>query len=502
MRLAVLLLLAACAPQAPVGASREPLSAITWDLVRVSEDATYDAGRVETWPSAVGPSPSPRAGYEPLEGGRVRNGHPGVIYSPRQSAMEYGSSVALKSGTHTHFVVEVVHHPDDDRVIQGGGYYQYHLHIGLTDTVCEWVGSQVAVPSRTAIYHGELWRPVASPVARPQVTSYVMRNGVAEIWRDGVRLGTFEGPAVSFTTFRAIEGNNDVSTQLAGFRGSLYAMRAWFGSAAGAPTRAQIRASQLERMEEYAIPAWEWSPADAPPTLWLDSRGKYQYPQAQWLGGTNRLSRWSNQAAIGVDVVGVNNGMWAPDEGERINGLPAVRIGYQRTLAPQGTAATYLDADGYSIHAVVRVASIASTQATAVYLRDALFAETQGGFVQVWTATLSGVPSIGASHYDGVGSGLARWKSAAVPITLGEPGLLDVEYDGTTLSVQWNDGTPATVSAAPIASALGGAVRIGSGYGTAASFTGDLATLVIRDEEMSAEAEAEERAWLLGEYAP
>lgn len=503
MRLAILLLvLAACAPQAPVGAAREPLSAIAWDLVRVSEDATYDAGRVETWPSQVGPSPVPRAGYEPLEGGRVRNGHPGVIYSPQQSAMEYGSSTQLKAGSHTHFVVEVVHHPDEERVLQGSGYYQYHLHIGNTDTVCEWLGSQVSVPSRTAIYHGELWRPVVTPLARPQVTTYEMRNGTAAIWRNGVRLGTFEGPAVTFTTYDAIEGNNDVSIQLAGYRGALYSMRAWFGTAAGAPTPAQIEASQRARMEEYAIPSSEWTPANAPPTLWLDSRGKFQPPQVPWLGGVNRISRWSNQANLGADVVGVNSGLWAPDEGTRINGLPAVKIGYHRTLAPQGTLATYVDADEYDIKAIVRLDSVTSTSGVASYLRDQLFAETASGVLHVFATTVAGVPHLGVGHYDGVGVGLARWKVAMVPVTLGASGLLHVSYDGTTLSAQWNDETAATVSAAPIPLALTGAVRIGSGYGAAANFTGDLAALIVRDRVLTAEDEAAEHAWLMGEYVP
>ncbi|HYC99699.1 MAG TPA: hypothetical protein VEB22_00600 [Phycisphaerales bacterium] len=474
----------------------------SWDLVGHCDDAIYSAGRCANWPSRVGSTPLPRPGNEPLDGGPIRNGHKGVVFSPQQSLLEH--SAPLKPGTFDSFYYEAAHHPDEDDVPGGSGSYQYHLCIdgGLTNqvhVVCEWLGATPAIYARNAMFLGGangVWGPLCAPSVRPQVTGYLLESsGRRSLFRNGVFVGAFQGAPFTFNTTGAREGNNNLPSQLAGYRGAIFQRRMSIGTV---PTPGQIAALQAAAMEEFGIPAAEWSPCNDAPTIWLDSSGRYRYPQQQWNGGADRVARWRNQANINRPALGADNGNQGPIEGVSIGGRPTLKIGPDKRLTLMDPLGTYITPGAYDFKTVIRVDAIEATDAAAPYLRDALIADSGG--LAAWsisTVLIGGQPHIGLCHYDGAGVGNARWKYAAVPFQLGEGGMVHAWRDGGVIGIRWNGGPAATLAAGEIPGTLTATPRIGWGYSTAPSFKGDLAVMLVRNH---AGVDVAERTWLAADY--
>ena len=471
----------------------------------------FAGGLLSAWPSRVGPTPLIAAGAEPLEGARVRHGHQGVIWPPSQAVLEY--AVALKAGTFDRCYVEIVKHPDD--AWYPTGIYQYDLHfdnnvLSSNYMVYEAIGASAgdSLPFSVALFLGGIWHNIRKPSHRPQVLSWTWLVDTLYVHRNGVLLGSFADVAKTFTTVGGREGNNRIATQHACSRGARYSARYAFGAV---PTEDQIVALHGERMARFEISATEWDPLSLTTALYLCSAGKFGTPagtNTAWEGGSNRIRLWYNLASSvsGVFeqhtdfVIGADNGNQAPDEGVRINGLPTLKTGVNKFGTLNQNLSAYITTTEFDVKAVVRVDSITSTQASNPYERDALFAETTGGVFAVSAALMSGVPSIGCCFFDGVGSGLARWKYPNVPITIGQPGLLHVTLTGGTLSVRWNDGTPATASVAALSDALARSGTLARGWGASPPFKGDVATMICRKVVPSAGNQTIERVWLGDDY--
>jgi len=420
-----------------------PTPVPTPDLTLLTSGATYSAGEMTQWLSEEGFIFSPTSGIEPTDSGPVLNGRRGVLFQ------EGGGRVVcpdtILGGTSNDFTFACMYWPHN---AAGAGDREYLLY---ADNASSDADRHLVFPHQSNFsglnklgVFANPWHYIdATPSHRPQRIMYTYDGAIARVYRDGVFLGASPSSATTAKAFAGINiGAAYGSPVVAKFRGAIFDARAWCSRVLSSD-HAAADAAQMQAIYGYSPD--DIYPDDVSPstiTLRLDSRGKYTYPSAQFDGTS--LGIWTDYSGSGRFASQSTAGMF-PVAGSYLNGQPSVRIGTGRWMGISEVSglAALMGAGSqktYDVKVIVKPNSIASTQATAIWLRDIIIGDNS----EFWSLNLfsnSGVASVGLYHYGGATYQLSY------PITVGTHSLVHAWYDGTTIRLRVNDGAVQSLSA-------------------------------------------------------
>lgn len=235
----------------------------------------------------------------------------------------------------------------------------------------------------------------------------------------------------------------------------------------------------------YSAYVRRWDPALLPQaTQVLDQRGLVE------AGGA--YSNWEDQAGA-LDLEQPIAGS-RPDNDATVNGLPAPNFdGLNDYMA--GPVATggdaYTSANAGRVFVVVdTTGEVMPPDQVDVYNEGAIFALGNSARWLGLTWTASGPRAYG---FDGA------WKTPArMDQTLGAC-LIDIEYDGVTLSSRRGVDAPTTVACGPL-QVPGNRALYGCNYNTAAFFPGRIASVIMYNSALTAAESALVRSYLSRKY--
>lgn len=217
-----------------------------------------------------------------------------------------------------------------------------------------------------------------------------------------------------------------------------------------------------------------------PTTLPLTSFFR-DYSGGAWAGTTTT----GTSASKTMSVVGS-----PPTTGTPVGGhTPASFSGSQSLRDTGHTATDYISLTKYRAWFLVDAASLAA-DAGAPYLNAGLLTESTGE----WGAYVYGTPDTAAAYHDSGG-----YKITTGTISTGSWVLVDIRYDGTTLTVAINGVDGVSVTAGTLASA-GGIVILGSNFLGAVGFIGDMLEAATCDDDLPATTPAMLVAYVNNRY--
>lgn len=218
-----------------------------------------------------------------------------------------------------------------------------------------------------------------------------------------------------------------------------------------------------------------FSPLTGSPSLLLDERG-------QSSGG------WIDQSGNGRDFTTVG-GSTPPSTGRTINSLAALDFagGVVGSVVEGPTLSSILPLAGY--HALIVFSPDAITSNTGVpYLDDCIFGDS---FDYFWVTlkNVSGAYSSQAGHFD-----VGVKNTTATPAPPSATHLIDVSFNGSTITQRLDAGSPVTQAAGNMGGS--GALRVGLGQGTSVFFDGLVGQVVGFHGVLSAPNQAAWRTYL------
>ena len=466
----------AAAPEPPV-----PPSA--WDEVWESEDATYSGGElVSIVGRLLGLTWVPSVGYEPLEGAATElNGIAGIQFGTDRKRLELVEAEVLP-GSFTAWTVEVVRWQDNKDGVQDR---QYEVYVANNSSSAP---DHIVFPEQANIlgfntrgmFVGPDWyyNDNSAPTSFPEVATWTFDTDTSIAYSNGIQDGDPEvGSAKSMEWADLYWGGSYGDYTLSNVqwaKGPRYSLRIKLGTAM---TAAEVLTEATERMTRFGATNfnhWDPSQRTLPLVGWCDQRGKRDFGTVQWPGGSTPCYQWDGNAFSG-EYIQNNDSATSPTEGARINGHPTMAFHSGPFWSLAGGAANgaiygYMGAGpGYDLQwdIVMTPLGATTTQATPSDQRNIIIGEHTDYFA-LCLFNDSGVLSASVYWWDGSNETLAVPLSGA-----GVPGRLRLRYDyaTTTLSLQWNNGTPASRNTVNPLSSRTGLLRIGdTAFGPTGNF--------------------------------
>lgn len=453
------------------GAPSPPPPSTPWTEVWESEDAVYSGGLFASMTGRLlGKVLVPSTGYEPLEGvGSTLNGIPSVQFGTDRKRLEL-QDANLQPGSFTKWTVEIVRWQDNK---DGVGDRQYDIYVANNSSSAP---DHAVFPEQAnllgfnerGMFVGPDWFYVTGsrPTSFLEVATWTFDTDTVKTYSNGVQVGsTITGSAHSMAWANLYFGGSYGDYTLPAVqwaKGPRWSWRIALGTALDATdvlTQAQER---FTRFGTTNFNRWDPTQRTMPLVGWFDQRGhRDQVGGIEWPGGTAPSTQTDDAATSGYYYTNTDP-VTAPFEGSRLNGHPSLAFHDAHFFTPAGNTANgrtfgYTGAaSNYELtwDFVMTPLGATTTQATAVDQRDIIIGDVSDWFALCLYMN-SGVLSASVYWY------ASGTKTVSVPLSgAGVKGRLRLMYNGTTLSLQWNNGTPATVASGPLGN-VGTILRFG-----------------------------------------
>lgn len=312
--------------------------------------------------------------------------------------------------------------------------------------------------------------PFVASVGGPQCTVTVLAaGGTSAFYRDGIVMGTSAFYVTTRAFYKGAGGRHTIggeTTEVAPtgptfFDGDIYRLLYWpraLSAAEVAAVNAAVMADYAHSARSYSLPS-EWSGVAAWYSSRVDPTCRDLEPSATTF--FDMLGRF-NLAATGTP---------APASGV------AVFDGVDDEYTISNALSNYVSASAYTLVAVINPTAI-STSGAIPYNNDVIYSDASGfwGLHVRESAPASGVYQAEMFHWDGAA------KVARATITLGAEQLLIGRFNGSTISLQVDSGTPATAPAGNISNLTSTMTMGGKPANTLYQYSGKIRALAIFNE--------------------
>lgn len=210
-----------------------------------------------------------------------------------------------------------------------------------------------------------------------------------------------------------------------------------------------------------------------------------------WYRGSYTAAPWTGTASGGSSGSNTwQNGSGPPGAGVAVNGYtPVTFSGATHLIDAVTTVPNYITTTAYRVILLINAAS-AAAPAGNIFDNPGLLTENGGNWGIVYNTD-----GVNVYHNDG------SYKVATKTCSTGAWHVVDVSYNGTTLSVQVDAGTAATVAAGTLGSIVGAVFRIGGNYNAAVKFTGDMMEAISAQDPLVSTVPSSFKSYLNSRYA-
>lgn len=212
-----------------------------------------------------------------------------------------------------------------------------------------------------------------------------------------------------------------------------------------------------------------------------------------WYRGSYSGSPWSGTASAGASGSRSIEAGSAPSTGSAVNGFtPANFVAASSHYLLDGTnlADAYISTTAYRVVMLVKLTSSAAP-AGAIYDDRGLVTEGGGNWGIVYNTS-----GVHCYHYDGA----YQVASSASAVATGGWHIIDVQYNGTNLTVSV-DGTAGTPVAAGTLGSVAAAFRVGTNYGPAVYADAQIMEVILASSDLSATTAAAFKGYVNSRYA-